>query len=114
MKDIIRKKGKNLYIPQAAWGVCLWRMSDGGLVADADGNYMCAEGMVNDSTVESQMREAAKYWTGSIEGTPHWIDGARKVTDSEREEQEGRLSDGLLPDPVEDAIIEIAPYRGGR
>jgi len=107
------KKRKNIVVPQSAFGVCLWKMPDGGFIADGDGNYMCAEGMVGDRKVESQMAEAANYWAGKDNGgKPHWVDGARKVTDGERSEQEGRLSEGQLPDPVEDAIIEVAPYKG--
>lgn len=113
MRTFNEQKRKNIIVPQSAFGVCLWKMSDGGFISDGDGNYMCAEGMVGDRRVEAQMAEAARYWAGDGNGgKPHWVDGARKVSDSEREEQEGRLSEGLMPDPVEDAIIEVAPYRG--
>ena len=113
MSNGIVKKGKNIVVPQSAFGVCLWKMPGGGFISDGDGNYMCAEGMVGDRRVESQMAEAARYWAGKDnEGKPHWVDGARKVSDSERSEQEGRLGEGELPDPVEDAIIEVAPYKG--
>jgi hypothetical protein len=107
------QKRKNIIVPQSAFGGCLWKMPDGGFISDADDNYMCAEGMIGDRRVEAQMAEAARYWAGDGNGgKPHWVDGARKVSDSEREEQEGRLSEGLMPDPVEDAIIEVAPYKG--
>jgi len=55
MNSGIVKKRKNIVVPQSAFGVCLWKMPDGGFIADGDGNYMCAEGMVGDRKVESQM-----------------------------------------------------------
>ena len=113
MSNGIVKKGKTIIVPQSAFGVCLWKMPDGGFITDGDGNYMCAEGMIGDRRVESHMIEAAKYWAGSDNGgKPHWVDGARKISGEERKEQEGRLGDGFLPDPVEDALIEVAPHKG--
>ena len=113
MSNRLVRKGKNILVPQSAFGGGLWKLSDGGFISDADGNYMCAEEMVGDRKVESQMAEAARYWAGKDnEGKPHWIDGARKVSGEERKEQEGRLGEGEFPDPVEDAIIEVAPYKG--
>ena len=111
MSDQFIKKGKRLYVPQAAFGVCVWKMPDGGIIADADGAYLCAEGMINDPKVEGFVREAAKYWTQSDEGYAMWIDGARKVSASEREDQVERLNNGLTPDPLEDAIIALSNER---
>ena len=113
MSNRLVRKGKNIVVPQSAFGVCLWKMPDGGFISDGDGNYMCAEGFVGSRKVETQMAEAADYWAGKDNGgKPHWVDSARKVSSEERKEQEGRLGDGELPDPLEDAIIEVAPHRG--
>tara|TARA_B100000902_G_C26978947_1_gene749262 strand:- start:7 stop:354 length:348 start_codon:yes stop_codon:yes gene_type:complete len=113
MSDQYIKNGKRLYVPQSAFGVCVWKMPDGGIVADADGNYLCAEGMMNDPKVEKHVAEAAKYWTGSTDGQVMWIDGARKVSASERDDQVERLNQGLTPDPLEDTIIALSNKKKG-
>lgn len=99
-------KSKNLYVPERAFGVCIWIMPDGRPLSDGDG-VLCAEGIVNDKSVEEQVRKAAKYWTGSDEGYATWVGGARKVSASEKDDQAERLAGGLMPDPYED-IIEAA------
>jgi hypothetical protein len=99
-------KNKKLYVPQRAFGVCIWIMADGKPLSDGDG-VLCAEGIVGDKSVEEQVRKAALYWTGSEEGYATWVGGARKVTASEKDDQAERLANGLMPDPYED-IIEAA------
>lgn len=99
-------KNKKLYVPERAYGVCIWIMPDGKPLSDGDG-VLCAEGLVNDKNIEKQVAQAAKYWTGSDEGYATWVGGARKVSASERDDQAERLANGLNPDPYED-IIEAA------
>lgn len=99
-------KRKQLYVPERAYGVCIWIMPNGKPLSDGDG-VLCAEGVMNDKNVEKQVAQAAKYWTGSEEGYTTWVGGARKVTASEKDDQAERLAMGLNPDPYED-IIEAA------
>ena len=94
-------KNKRLWVPERTYGVCIWIMPDGQPLSDGDG-YLSAEGFVGDSAIEKRVAEAAKYWTGSEEGQPAWVHGARKVTSSERDDQVERLYNGLTPDPYED------------
>lgn len=94
-------KNKKLWIPERTFGVCIWIMPDGKPLSDGDG-VLSAEGFVGDEKIEARVREAAKYWTGSDAGQISWVQGARKVTNSEREDQAARLADGLTPDPYED------------
>jgi len=96
-------KQKRLWVPERAFGVCIWIMPDGKPLSDGDG-YLSAEGFVGDESIEKRVAEAAKYWTGSSEGQVAWVHGARKVTNSELDDQKARLADGLVPDPYEDAI----------
>lgn len=100
--DII--KNKKLWLPERAYGICLWIMPDGLPLMDADKNVLCAEGFINDENVEAKVLEAVKYWTGDDQGYAAWIPGARKVSDSEREDQQERLSLGYTPDPYEDVL----------
>lgn len=98
-------KNKKLYVPQRAFGVCIWIMADGRPLSDGDG-VLCAEGVVGDKNVEDQVKKAAIYWTGTDEGYTTWVGGARKVTASEKDDQAERLAAGLNPDPYEDIIEE--------
>jgi hypothetical protein len=112
MSDQFMKNKSNVYVPQSAFGVCFWRMPDGGMISDSDGNYMCAEGMISDPLVEKHMREAAKYWTGSSDGEPVWKDGTRKVSQEELDLQGERLEAGLIPDPYEDTLNALSLRKG--
>lgn len=94
-------KSKQIWVPERAFGVCIWIMPDGLPLTDGDG-VLCAEGLVHDEEIEKRVAEAAKYWTGSEEGYIRWVPGARKVTASERDDQAERLNNGLIADPFED------------
>lgn len=97
--DIV--KNKKIWVPERAYGVCIWIMPDGQPLSDGDG-VLCAEGLVSDPEVEERVKAAAKYWTGSDEGYTAWVGGARKVSSSERDDQSERLANGLIADPYED------------
>ena len=105
-------KNKRLWVPERAFGVCIWVLPDGEPLSDGDG-VLCAEGFVGDEKVENMVKEAARYWTGSTQGRIAWVHGARKVSASERDDQAERLNNGLTPDPLED-ILDIASKRGKR
>lgn len=96
-------KNKKIWVPERAFGVCIWIMPDGLPLSDGDG-YLSAEGPMYDPGIEIKMAEAVKYWTGSTEGQPSWVAGARKITPSELDDQKERLADGLIPDPYEDVM----------
>ena len=97
--DII--KNKKIWVPERAYGVCLWILPDGFPLSDGDG-VLSAEGLMNDPKIEKAVAEAAKYWTGSDDGVIRWVAGARKISASERDDQAERLSNGLIADPFED------------
>lgn len=96
-------KDKKIWVPERVFGVCIWMMPDGFPLSDGDG-VLSAEGLVGDKNVEKRVAEAAKYWTGHTDGHVYWLQGARKVTQSEKEDQQERLSAGLIPDPIEDVL----------
>lgn len=94
-------KSKKIWVPERAFGVCIWIMPDGLPLSDGDG-VLSAEGLVGDQEIEQKVAQAAKYWTGSEEGFVRWVSGARKITASERDDQAERLREGLVADPFED------------
>ncbi len=97
--DIV--KNKQLWIPPRAYGVCIWILPNGTPLGDGDG-VLSAEGLVGDKEIEKRVAQAAKYWTDSEEGHVSWVQGARKVSASERDDQVERLQNGLVADPYED------------
>lgn len=103
-------KSKKIWVPERAWGVCLWIMADGFPLSDGDG-FLSAEGLMHDSDIEKRVAEAAKYWTQSDEGHVAWVAGGRKVSASEREDQAERFSNGLVADPFEDFFDSYFQHR---
>jgi hypothetical protein len=89
-----------IYVPESAFGVCVWRLPNGEFFGDGEG-YLSMEGVRGERRVEEKMREAAAYWLGAGVGEPCWIEG-RKISRSEWEDQNERLFDGKIPDPVDE------------
>lgn len=106
--DII--KNKKIWVPERAYGVCIWIKEDGLPLSDGDG-VLCAEGLMHDPEIERKVREAAKYWTNSEEGHVSWVAGARKITASERDDQAERFANGLVADPFEDFFDSYFKHR---
>ena len=44
-------KSKNIWVPERAYGVCLWILPDGFPLSDGDG-VLCAEGIMHDEKIE--------------------------------------------------------------
>ena len=88
------------------FGTCLWEDDEGKLLGDDDGRFLSLDGYVGDIHIEIKMRKAAQYWMGEeFSGKPRWLFGARKVTDSEHDDQMERLLDGKIPDWEEDVRL---------
>tara|TARA_Y100000034_G_scaffold132527_1_gene195757 strand:+ start:2376 stop:2720 length:345 start_codon:yes stop_codon:yes gene_type:complete len=109
-RNYVDKSG--LLIPQQVFGVCVWTLPNGKLLMDSDKNILCAEGSVGDPKIERQVAEAAAYWSDNAGGRIRCIEGARKVSDSERDDQMERLIDGDVPDPLEDVLDPSKKMRG--
>lgn len=87
--------------PDLKHGICVWRLPDGTYVQDGDGNYLCAgPTKLNNTIVERKMIAAARS-CGITTGSPFWLPGFRKITNSEWEDQMERLLDGKVPDVVD-------------
>jgi hypothetical protein len=98
---------KRDHVIESSYGVCLWDI-EGKYLSDGDG-YLSLEGFVGDVKVEEKMRAAAYYWLEENKGHPKWIPGVRKISDIEWKEQQDRLVNGLIPDPLEE--IKLAAQR---
>lgn len=67
-------------------GVWVWRLPNGRLLCDSDGNYLSMNGWIGDLEAVRKMRAAAAYY-GYPEGEPVFAAGREKVSQSTYEDQ---------------------------
>lgn len=79
------------------FGVYLWQMPDGSVIADDEGNFLSIASQYGDPTRIAKLSNAAAQ-CGVFVGSPLFMPGHRKVTDEEYAEQQERLLSGLIPD----------------
>lgn len=90
-------KSKATYIPKGYdWGLYFWRLPDGHLFHDGQGNLLNIPSMKNDLAKMSEIRSAAAHY-GKPEGEPWFYAGIKRATDEEYSEQMERMKDGLIP-----------------
>lgn len=78
------------------WGLYFWRLPDGHLFKDSEGNMLNIPSIKGDiGQMTKLMRAAAHY--GQPEGTPWFYAGVSRATDEEYQEQLDRLQEGLIP-----------------
>jgi hypothetical protein len=90
-------KSKATYIPKGYdWGLYFWRLPDGHLFHDGQGNLLNIPSMKNDLAKMSELRKAAAHY-GKPEGEPWFYSGIKRATDEEYSEQMERMKEGLIP-----------------
>ncbi len=102
--------------PDVNYGVYMWRLPNGRLFTDGDGNYLNIPALYGEISKIAELRKAAAYY-GQPEGTPHWQPGVQRATDEEYSEQLDRLKEGYIPSlndvgAVIDAKRGIAAHGG--
>lgn len=107
-------KSKISVVSQTDVGMYLWQMPNGQFVADEDLNFMNIPAMRGDLTAIKKISDAARYY-GIEEGAPFFLEGSRRVTDEELEEQKERMRNGLVPDPYDIGVykdeLELAKWK---
>jgi hypothetical protein len=84
-------------IEEVSYGTYLWETSEGKLVMDEDGNYMCIYAIKGDPKKIAELKRFAKEY-GVEDGKPVWFSGHRPVSDEDYEYQKQRLDLGLVAD----------------
>lgn len=93
--------------PDVNWGLYMWKLPDGKLFKDADGNYLNIPSRKYDMEKIASIRQAAAYY-GQPDGTPHFEPGLNRATDEERAEQEDMLRHGeMLPNDIGAMVDEL-------
>jgi hypothetical protein len=94
------KKSRISAISETNLGVYVWKLPDDTFVADEDANVMSISAFRGDLKAISALRKAANYY-GFSEGEPVFLEGHRKISDEELQEQLYRMNQGLVPDPYD-------------
>lgn len=100
-------KSKISVVSQTDIGLYIWQMPDGRFVTDEDKNLMNIPAIRGDLAAIKKITDAAKYY-GLEEGQPFFLEGSRRATDEELEEQKERLRQGLVPDPYDIGVYKDA------
>lgn len=79
----------------AQWGLYMWRLPNGKLFRDEEGNYLNIPSIKNDLEKIANIRQAAAYY-GEPLGEPHFEPGVERATDEEYAEQVDRLKHGEI------------------
>lgn len=78
------------------WGLYFWKLPDGHLFHDGQGNLLNIPSMKHDLSKISQLMKMASHF-GQPEGTPWFYAGIKRATDEEHSEQLDRMKSGLIP-----------------
>jgi hypothetical protein len=81
-------------------GLYVWMSHNGQVFKDNEGNVMNIPAFRNDINAMNQILKAAKYY-GAPDGKPHFIPGARRISDQEHANQVQRMKDGMIPDELD-------------
>lgn len=87
-------------IEETDYGMYLWEMPDGSIVADDEKNYLNIPARRGDKEKLKLLKDAVRSF-GIEEGQPVFLAGHRRVTDEEYEYQKQRLEWGLVPDEMD-------------
>lgn len=90
-------KSKATFIPKGYdWGLYFWRLPDGHLFNDGQGNLLNIPAMKYDLAKIAEITKAASHY-GQPEGEPWFYAGIKRATDEEYVEQMERMKSGLIP-----------------
>ncbi len=87
-------------INESEYGLYVWEMPNGAVVANEDREYLSVASKVHDAKKMRQLEQAVRSFGITI-GRAKFLPGRRKVTRSEWEDMNDRMNSGLIPDPYE-------------
>lgn len=92
-------------VDESKRGVYVWEMPDGRIVGDDEGRFLSIESEYGDGEKIKSLNEVVRYY-GVEQGWPKFFPGHRKVSDYEYEDQQERMNDGKIPDPLDPGAAE--------
>lgn len=98
-------------IQESTFGLYAWKLPDGRLLGDTDGNILNVPSEQYDLRKIKILRDAATSY-GYPDGEAVFMAGHRRVTDEEYDEQKDRMKSGLTPDPYDaPALLDELAYK---
>ena len=79
-----------------AWGIYVWKKSNGKWFTDGDGNVLNVPANKGDESQIQKLRDAARHY-GEPDGEPVFFPGTARITDEEYSVQIDRMKNGLIP-----------------
>lgn len=98
-------KSRLKVVSQVNFGVYIWKTRDGKALVDEDFNYLSINAFKGDLQAISKIHEAAKSF-GYGDGEAYFIEGSRKISEDEYQEQVWRLENGYIPDPYDAGVYK--------
>ncbi len=77
-------------------GIYVWRLPNGDVVTDGNGNTMNIPSKKHDIESISKITNAANHY-GFFEGKAEFMPGVRRISDEEYSEQMNRMKEGYIP-----------------
>jgi hypothetical protein len=93
---MVMKNGKVTQVSETNIGIYVWQLPNGEFLADGDANVLSINSMRGDIQRMAAISNEARNL--GFEGTPVFIEGRRKISDEEFQEQIYRLATGRVPD----------------
>lgn len=90
-----------------AWGLYFWRLPDGHLFKNEDGDLLNIPSVEGDISQMTKIKQAAAHY-GQPEGTAWFYAGVNRATDEEYAEQLSRLESGLIPSLNDIGAVQAA------
>lgn len=79
-----------------AWGIYVWKKSNGKWFTDGQGNVLNIPANKGDENQIQKLRDAAAHY-GEPDGEPVFFGGMGRISDEEYSEQKDRMAQGLIP-----------------
>ncbi len=79
-----------------AWGVYVWKKSNGKWFTDGQGNILNIPANKGDENQIAKLKSAAAHY-GEPNGEPVFFGGTARISDEEYTEQIDRMKQGLIP-----------------
>ena len=79
-----------------AWGVYVWKKSNGKWFTDGNGNILNVPSHRGDENQIAKLKSAAAHY-GEPNGEPVFFGGTARISDEEYSEQIDRMKQGLIP-----------------
>lgn len=96
-------------IEEVDYGIYVWRMPNGQLLANENHDFMMIRSNKGDLSKVKALTEVARSY-GIEEGVAEFMSGHRPVTTEEFEEQKQRMIWGLVPDPLDIPALKDEAY----